>query len=80
MLFSTEHSGNSSTLLVKLEASDGDHGLQAIVDGGMNFVDTAELYGFGESEKLLGDCIKAQELKPVVSTKFAPYPWLLVHL
>jgi len=44
---------------------------------GVNFFDTAELYGYGASEKLLGGCIKGapEGAQPVVATKFSP----LVH-
>ncbi len=44
---------------------------------GVNFVDTAEIYGSGRSEILLGKFIKTTE-KPVrVATKFFPIPYRL---
>src|SRR5258708_4708724 len=46
---------------------------------GINFFDTAELYGFGQSEKLLNRFIHASSnpgAEPVViATKCIPLPW-----
>ncbi len=47
---------------------------------GVNFFDTAEVYGLGQSETLLGRFIReTQEDQtsdhPVVATKFMPFPW-----
>jgi aryl-alcohol dehydrogenase-like predicted oxidoreductase len=56
----------------------------ASLQAGVNFIDTAEVYGSGRSERLLGsflpaadDRTAAQEV--VVATKFMPYPWRLSH-
>ncbi|KAK9904950.1 hypothetical protein WJX75_006301 [Coccomyxa subellipsoidea] len=48
---------------------------QALVKEGITFVDTAEVYGFGNSEEFLGEFMKTTETKPVIATKFAPLPW-----
>jgi len=52
------------------------------IAGGIDFFDTAELYGKGRSEVLLGECLR--EMAPagsgvpvVVATKFAPLPFRL---
>ena len=37
--------------------------------------DTAELYGLGRSEKLLGDFERASGRKVSIATKFAALPW-----
>jgi aryl-alcohol dehydrogenase-like predicted oxidoreductase len=42
---------------------------------GINFVDTAEIYGSGRSEQLLGRFIRESNVPIVVATKFFPYPW-----
>ena len=34
-----------------------------------------EMYGYGTSEKLLGDFQKATSTNVMVATKFAPLPW-----
>src|ERR1700677_291501 len=46
---------------------------QALIDGGGGFLDTAEVYGFGKSERLIGDCIRKDGRAPLVATKFAPF-------
>lgn len=48
---------------------------QAIVDSGITFIDTAEVYGFGKSEEFLGEFAKESNSTPTVATKFAPLPW-----
>jgi aryl-alcohol dehydrogenase-like predicted oxidoreductase len=45
----------------------------SLVDVGLNFFDTAEVYSFGKSECLLGACLKRESRPVVVATKFAPY-------
>ncbi len=47
----------------------------AALEGGVNLFDTAEMYGFGHSEKLLGHFIRESNQPVVVATKFAPLPW-----
>jgi aryl-alcohol dehydrogenase-like predicted oxidoreductase len=42
---------------------------------GIRFVDTAELYGNGLSERLLGRFIKEIEQPVLIATKFFPWPW-----
>lgn len=47
----------------------------AALEAGVTFFDTAEIYGLGLSEQLLGKFIQ-QAQKPVqVATKFGPAPW-----
>ncbi|MEC1294171.1 aldo/keto reductase [Bacillus paralicheniformis] len=48
--------------------------LQASMSG-INFFDTAELYGSGASEKLIGSFMKEADQHPVIGTKFMPFPW-----
>jgi aryl-alcohol dehydrogenase-like predicted oxidoreductase len=48
---------------------------QASLAAGVNFVDTAEIYGSGRSEHLLGQFIKATESPVIVATKFFPLPY-----
>ena len=42
---------------------------------GVRFVDTAEIYGSGTSERLLGKFIKETDQPVLVATKFFPWPW-----
>ena len=44
---------------------------------GVRFVDTAEIYGSGTSERLLGKFIKETDQPVLVATKFFPWPWRL---
>ena len=48
---------------------------EAALAGGAAFFDTAEVYGLGESERLLGRFLK-QTTQPVqIATKYFPWPW-----
>jgi Predicted oxidoreductases (related to aryl-alcohol dehydrogenases) len=44
------------------------------LDNGLNFFDTAEIYGKGESERLLGACHRQDDRPIVIASKFAPLP------
>ena len=45
------------------------------IEVGVNFFDTAEIYGLGESEKLIGQ-FKQETDQPVhIATKYFPLPW-----
>jgi aryl-alcohol dehydrogenase-like predicted oxidoreductase len=50
---------------------------QTSVNAGVNFFDTAEVYGQGQSERLLSQCVKTIAQPVIVATKFFPYPWRL---
>jgi aryl-alcohol dehydrogenase-like predicted oxidoreductase len=47
------------------------------IASGISFFDTAELYGYGKSEELLGEFIRKSGVSVSVATKFFPYPWRL---
>ncbi len=47
------------------------------LQAGIPFFDTAEIYGRGRSETLLGEFLRETEQPVVVATKFFPYPWRL---
>jgi len=51
--------------------------LEAAIAGGINFIDTAEVYQFGGSEKTLGALLPEHRAELVLATKFFPYPWRL---
>ncbi len=48
---------------------------QASLNDGIRFVDTAEIYGNGRSERLLGQFLKETEQPVLIATKFFPFPW-----
>lgn len=50
---------------------------EASLAAGICFFDTAEFYGWGRSERLLGQFIRAAGRPVVVATKFSPYFWRL---
>lgn len=49
----------------------------ASLAAGVNFFDTAEIYGQGRSEKLLGKFIPQADRPVIVASKFMPFPWRL---
>ena len=51
---------------------------RSLLDAGANFFDTAEVYSFGKSESLLGDCLRRDPRPAVIGSKFAPYPTRLL--
>jgi aryl-alcohol dehydrogenase-like predicted oxidoreductase len=49
--------------------------VRAALDGGVNWFDTAEMYGHGESERALTDALRAADVRPGdvrIATKWAP--------
>lgn len=44
---------------------------------GVTFFDTAEVYGQGSSEAMLGKFIKEAKQPLIIATKFMPFPWRL---
>lgn len=49
----------------------------ASIEAGIRFVDTAEVYGSGRSERLLGKFLEETEQPVLVATKYFPFPWRL---
>ncbi len=45
------------------------------IEAGINFLDTAEVYGQGRSETLIGEFLKTTKVPVMVATKFMPFPW-----
>lgn len=56
-------------------AEDVHRAFQTSVQEGVGFVDTAELYGNGLSERLLGQFLKETDQPVLIATKFFPWPW-----
>ena len=42
---------------------------------GVNWIDTAEVYANGTSERLLGTFLRESPRRVIVATKFMPFPW-----
>jgi aryl-alcohol dehydrogenase-like predicted oxidoreductase len=49
----------------------------ATIAAGITFFDTAEVYGFGESERLLGQFMQRTTQPVQIATKYFPWPWRL---
>jgi aryl-alcohol dehydrogenase-like predicted oxidoreductase len=47
----------------------------ASLDAGITLFDTAEIYGLGESERLLGRFMKQTQQPVQIATKYFPLPW-----
>lgn len=48
---------------------------QAAVNKGITFLDTAEVYGLGKSEELIGKFVKETSATTQIATKYMPLPW-----
>ncbi|WP_348238386.1 aldo/keto reductase [Trichocoleus sp. Lan] len=48
---------------------------EATLNSGITFFDTAEIYGFGESESLLGKFMQETGCPAQIATKYGPAPW-----
>lgn len=49
----------------------------ASLAAGVNLFDTAEIYGLGRSERILGSLVRQTRQPALIATKFFPYPWRL---
>jgi len=59
------------------QEADVQAAFQASLEAGIRFFDTAEGYGRGKSERLLGKFMRASGQTMIVATKYMPYPWRL---
>lgn len=48
---------------------------EVAVESGITFFDTAEIYGLGESERLLGEFVRKSAQPVQIATKYMPLPW-----
>jgi aryl-alcohol dehydrogenase-like predicted oxidoreductase len=56
-------------------ANQVEAAFKAAVEAGITFFDTAEVYGLGESERLLGKFTQETDIPIDIASKFAPVPW-----
>jgi len=61
----------------KYSEDDVRNAFNVSVEEGILLVDTAEVYGSGMSERLLGKFIKNTEKPVLIASKYFPYPWRL---
>ena len=52
-----------------------EQAFNAAIEAGITFFDTAEDYGLGLSEELLGQFMKKTDKQVQIATKFGPLPW-----
>ena len=57
--------------------ADIQQAFQVSIQEGIRFIDTAEIYGSGRSERLTGQFIRGTDQPVLVATKFFPLPWRL---
>jgi aryl-alcohol dehydrogenase-like predicted oxidoreductase len=57
------------------QAEDCQEAFNYSLSAGITFFDTAEVYGQGQSESLLGEFLKTTSQPIKIATKFMPYPW-----
>ncbi len=43
--------------------------IQVALDAGVNFIDTADIYGYGRAEEILGEALRGKREKSIISTK-----------
>jgi aryl-alcohol dehydrogenase-like predicted oxidoreductase len=54
----------------RIDANGSAAVIDAAIDSGINFLDTADLYGAGQSEEYLGRALKGRRDKVLIATKF----------
>jgi aryl-alcohol dehydrogenase-like predicted oxidoreductase len=57
------------------DEADLQQAFLASLNEGIRFIDTAEIYGNGRSERLLGQFLKETDQPVLIATKFLPFPW-----
>src|SRR5437764_5450092 len=57
-----------------IDAAAADRVVHAALDAGITHFDTAEMYGGGQSEEMLGAALGARRDEAVIATKFLPRP------
>ena len=57
-------------LQANVERSQAIQVMRACMEAGINFFDTADTYGLGESEKTLGEALGKKRKQAIVATKF----------
>jgi aryl-alcohol dehydrogenase-like predicted oxidoreductase len=72
---------------LRLWGYGGDYGeaearsaFEASLGSGVQLFDTAEIYGHGRSERLLGGFVRRLQRPVLISTKFMPRPWRLLRV
>src|ERR671936_2506880 len=62
--------GNVGGLLIRGAPAERERAVARALELGINYFDTAPSYGDGESERNLGEALRALKVSPYVGTKF----------
>lgn len=62
--------GDRETTLIPKAVQESKRAIRMAIDRGINFFDTADIYGAGRAETLLGEAIGGVRHKVVIATKF----------
>ncbi len=62
--------GDCETVLIPDAIEESRRAIRAAIDRGVNLFDTADVYGAGRSERLLGESIRDVRRKVIIATKF----------
>lgn len=57
------------------DETDVSEAFHAAIDHGLTLFDTAEVYGLGKSEQILGRLCQESHAPAVIATKYFPLPW-----
>lgn len=57
------------------DAGAVEQAFRSALEAGINFFDTAEVYGLGKSESLLGQFMQQTDQPVYIATKYFPLPW-----
>jgi aryl-alcohol dehydrogenase-like predicted oxidoreductase len=64
------HAGEQQAGWGKVDDAESARAIRAALDMGVTFFDTADVYGAGHSERILGEALGAEKHSVVVATKF----------
>lgn len=64
------HAGNAQAGWGDVDDRESERAIRAALDAGVTFFDTADVYGAGHSERVLGAALGADRNRVVVATKF----------
>src|SRR5258708_23175628 len=66
--------GDVGGLMVRGAPADRERGVAGALELGINYLDTAPAYGSGQSEKNLGQVLRALKPQAIVGTQWRPAP------
>ncbi|OGO17327.1 MAG: hypothetical protein A2Z14_17455 [Chloroflexi bacterium RBG_16_48_8] len=52
---------------------------QVCLEAGLDFFDTASIYGFGQNERILGSLLEKTDKPFIIASKLFPFPWRMTQ-